>query len=302
MDDNMNNDKKQNGRSYSNPVIKELFAKSGNRCAMYGCKSVFYGDKEDIGNNICHIEALNKGPRYNPNLTREQLNSIDNLILLCRNCHSKIDNPKYENKYTVEFLKKMKADHERNVRKQKKSNKNKSSYKQLKLELFECIAASIYEYMDRDIDGKDIRSTLRLIYDYDDDIRTLLYKILKSGTEENRDIEHIDINFKYLYDKYYTKYELSKFISMVDVLKKDKVIECNYNEGNWDRFGFNYDGFMYDMYDYPEYLVLNEKWTLKFKGEILAWIFLELKDQGESLEKALFKKQKFTALESLKKE
>ena len=112
----------------------------------------------------------------------------------------------------------------------------------------------------------------------------------------------MDIDFKYLYNKYYTKYELSKFISMVDVLKKDKVIECNYNEGNWDRFGFDYDGIMYDMYDDPEYLVLYEKWTLKFKGEILAWIFLELKDQGESLEKALFKKQKFTALESLKKE
>lgn len=47
MDNNINNDKKQNGRSYSNPVIKELFAKSGNRCAMSEWISTIDVEKAD---------------------------------------------------------------------------------------------------------------------------------------------------------------------------------------------------------------------------------------------------------------
>ena len=90
-----------------------LYAQSAGQCSMYGCneKIVFptsYG-KSQIG-NFAHIEALNEdGARFNPNLPPEERNLEDNLIVLCPNCHKKVDDdPK---KYSVEFLKKMKKEH-----------------------------------------------------------------------------------------------------------------------------------------------------------------------------------------------
>lgn len=64
----------------------------------------------------CHIEAQSEsGPRFNKNLMEKQIDSFENLILLCPTHHKIVDdNPK---DYTVERLKKMKADHESRVRK-----------------------------------------------------------------------------------------------------------------------------------------------------------------------------------------
>lgn len=65
------------------------------------------------GSEICHIEAVNEdGARYNPNLTDEYVNSYENLILLCANCHTFADNKLNENVCSVEMLKRMKCAHE----------------------------------------------------------------------------------------------------------------------------------------------------------------------------------------------
>ncbi|MCT4376920.1 HNH endonuclease signature motif containing protein [Leuconostoc suionicum] len=41
---------------------------------------------------IAHISALNeKGARYDSNIPSESLNEIDNLMILCASCHTKID-------------------------------------------------------------------------------------------------------------------------------------------------------------------------------------------------------------------
>ena len=90
-----------------------LYSQAAGQCSMYECneKIVFPTSegKSQLG-NLAHIEALNEnGARFNPNLSFEERNSEDNLIVLCPNCHKKVDDdPK---KYTVEYLKKMKQDH-----------------------------------------------------------------------------------------------------------------------------------------------------------------------------------------------
>ena len=62
---------------------------------------------------ICHIEAVKEGgARYNDDLTDEEVNSYDNLILLCPSCHAIVDDKKNENIYTVDFLKHLKRSHE----------------------------------------------------------------------------------------------------------------------------------------------------------------------------------------------
>lgn len=69
-------------RQISVRVVKELYAKSGNCCAFSGCNEQLFEDA-NVG-QICHIQGVNPGSaRYNPDLSEEVVNGIDNLILLC---------------------------------------------------------------------------------------------------------------------------------------------------------------------------------------------------------------------------
>lgn len=99
-------------RSIPSEIIRELYVKSGNRCAK--CKNALYTDTGSWIGEVAHIEAVNPGgARYNPMLNAEQINSFDNLILLCRNCHKEIDSN--ARMYTVGFLKDLKYESERLV-------------------------------------------------------------------------------------------------------------------------------------------------------------------------------------------
>jgi hypothetical protein len=90
--------------------FKALFARSGNRCAFPKCKASVVGGDTILG-QICHIKGDKPGSaRHDPNQTPEQRHARENLILLCPNHHAVIDAD--EEAYTVERLKKMKAEHE----------------------------------------------------------------------------------------------------------------------------------------------------------------------------------------------
>ena len=69
------------------------------------------GTSPAIIGEICHIYALSpNGPRGQGGLTEKELNSIDNLILLCRNHHAVVDGQ--PETYTAELLKQWKEEHE----------------------------------------------------------------------------------------------------------------------------------------------------------------------------------------------
>lgn len=100
-------------RYIQNRVIKELYAKSGNCCAFPNCQCSLFFEEANIS-EICHIQGLNPdSARYNPKLSDAEANQIENLILLCSNHHSLVD--QNEDKYTVATLKQMKAAHELQV-------------------------------------------------------------------------------------------------------------------------------------------------------------------------------------------
>ncbi len=105
-------------REYTRTTLKRLFLLSCNQCAAPDCKkSLEARDEKTIIAKICHIEAASPdGPRFNPNMTDDQRRDFDNLILLCDECHSIIDNKDNESKYTVDLLKKWKRDHENKCR------------------------------------------------------------------------------------------------------------------------------------------------------------------------------------------
>ena len=97
-------------RTYQITTIKKLFAQSGNYCAFPVCQTNMI-DENLIFGEICHIEGENEtSARYNPKMTPEQRNSLDNLILLCPTHHTLID--KNPSKYTTDYITKMKSEHE----------------------------------------------------------------------------------------------------------------------------------------------------------------------------------------------
>ncbi len=75
-------------------VIKSLWLRSGGRCAM--CKTeIILQEKENnpspIG-ELAHIKGLNpESARYDPNMSYEERNSYENIIILCPTYHTMID-------------------------------------------------------------------------------------------------------------------------------------------------------------------------------------------------------------------
>jgi hypothetical protein len=63
-----------------------------------------------------HIHGFSPdGPRGRTRIPRALLNSIDNLILVCHECHQKIDRKKDGGRYHARLLQRMKAEHEERV-------------------------------------------------------------------------------------------------------------------------------------------------------------------------------------------
>lgn len=90
---------------------------SGYQCAEPNChKSLIAEDGQSIISKICHIEAASKnGPRWNANMNDDERRDFSNLILLCDEHHTIIDNKENESKFTVSILKKWKAEHEAKI-------------------------------------------------------------------------------------------------------------------------------------------------------------------------------------------
>jgi hypothetical protein len=101
-------------RQYKPATVRRLDLLSGNQCAEPQCtRKLVARDGVTIVSKICHIEAAEKGgARYNPNMTDDERRHYNNLILLCDECHSIIDNKENEGKYPVELLKHWKLEHE----------------------------------------------------------------------------------------------------------------------------------------------------------------------------------------------
>ncbi len=108
---------KDNARQYKPNTVRRLDTLSGNECANPACtKKLIAEDRISIVSKICHIEAASaEGPRYNKSMTNEERRSFSNLILLCDEHHTIIDNKENEGKYPVGLLKKWKSDHEQKI-------------------------------------------------------------------------------------------------------------------------------------------------------------------------------------------
>ena len=101
-------------REYKPSTIKRLTTLSGNQCAKPGCiRPVLAHDRVTFIGKICHIEGASEGgPRFNKDMSDDERRHFDNLILLCDECHSVIDNIENESDFPVELLQRWKKQHE----------------------------------------------------------------------------------------------------------------------------------------------------------------------------------------------
>lgn len=102
-------------RSYSPKTLKILFAESNNICAAPGC-NISVVDRVDssapavVISEVAHIHSIGKnGPRYDNSLSNSELNSPENLIILCPTHHTMVD--KQPEAYTSAELHKWKKNH-----------------------------------------------------------------------------------------------------------------------------------------------------------------------------------------------
>ena len=160
---------------------KQLWAKSGNRCAI--CKEELF-QKPDVENgklNVgeeCHIISKKKnGPRHIHGL--RDYDTSDNLLLLCRNHHKEIDT--LTESYPEELLRFMKTNHESWVSDSLRSEKEKSEKGNARLikrissgkELFETInnvhgCKVDYDEQESAEENEYIGSILQSLADYVD--------------------------------------------------------------------------------------------------------------------------------------
>lgn len=99
-------------------VKRDLWFAAHGRCEFAGCNKVLFKhgitmDECNISNYAHIIGDSPKGPRGDEKQSKELAKDINNLILLCPECHKLIDSD--EEKYTVEVLRNMKREHEKRI-------------------------------------------------------------------------------------------------------------------------------------------------------------------------------------------
>jgi ribosomal protein S20 len=96
-----------------------LWVKAGGRCEFMGCNKILYKDSffPSFEYNLAdraHIVANSPdGPRGSKSLSKKLSGDISNLMLLCKECHKRIDANK--DFFTLEKLSKMKKQHEERI-------------------------------------------------------------------------------------------------------------------------------------------------------------------------------------------
>ena len=109
--------KTKNRKPIPDRVVRELWTRSAGRCEFEGCNKPLWRDvyTQRSFNHafIAHIIAAEVGGARGDSILSEQLcQEYDNLMLLCGDCHARVDNLLTRDDYSVERLQHMKQRHE----------------------------------------------------------------------------------------------------------------------------------------------------------------------------------------------
>lgn len=109
-------------RSIAREVERELWARAAGRCQFEGCNRLLYKSpitQEKVNlSEKAHIYSFSEnGPRgWGPfKKNPKNLNNVDNLMLMCHDCHKTIDQDKEGKRYSGPLLQRWKNNHERRI-------------------------------------------------------------------------------------------------------------------------------------------------------------------------------------------
>ncbi|HPG62874.1 MAG TPA: HNH endonuclease [Casimicrobium sp.] len=101
--------------SITDKTRKVLWGRSGSLCAFCKTQLVVEAsklDSESVVGDECHIiSSAPNGPRHDPNCDPAAIDSLDNLLLLCRVHHKLVDDQ--SETFSVEMLQQLKRNHEK---------------------------------------------------------------------------------------------------------------------------------------------------------------------------------------------
>jgi len=97
-----------------------LWGQAAGRCEFAGCnrplwKSSVTQEQVNIAQKAHIYSFSNDGPRGNRRISKDQLNRLGNLMLVCHGCHRKMDARKDGGRYPAALLQRMKAAHEQRI-------------------------------------------------------------------------------------------------------------------------------------------------------------------------------------------
>lgn len=107
-------------RRITGAVQNMLWGRAAGRCEFTGCNKPLWKSlvtQEPVNTaQKAHIYAFSKrGPRGQVRISRSLLNGGDNLMLVCHECHQKIDRRRDGGRYDGPLLQQMKAAHEQRI-------------------------------------------------------------------------------------------------------------------------------------------------------------------------------------------
>lgn len=105
----------------SESVKQRVWGRSAARCVLCSqwlINSEHFLHSTSVGELAHGVAAVagKKAPRGAAPLDAEERAQEENILLLCHSCHRVVDSEEHRDKYTVEFLKTKKTEHERRVR------------------------------------------------------------------------------------------------------------------------------------------------------------------------------------------
>ena len=201
--------------SISSKTRKLLWGRSGNRCAICRKELILNHtakDDESIVGDECHIISKeSNGPRYDPNFPKNKIDHYDNLILLCKVHHKKVDDQ--EKIYTSNKLHEIKKRHEEWV------NKNLSSSLKLNKLVIKRIKGNIPQFLIKFTSGRELLNILigACAFDFDHDKlkNEEEVNIISSFLQNTQEIGDFGLELDSS-DKVKISYDLSKDIQELD--------------------------------------------------------------------------------------
>ncbi|WCF08320.1 HNH endonuclease [Paenibacillus thiaminolyticus] len=152
--------------SISDKTRKILWGRSGSRCSICKLELIIDETEKDDSSIVgeeCHIiSGQRNGPRHDPNRPKDEIDTYENLILLCRIHHKMIDDQ--PETFTENIIKQIKVNHELWV----SARLNQQDSKQLRIKR---IRENIPETLPRITTEKEVINILdrAMGYEFDHD-------------------------------------------------------------------------------------------------------------------------------------